>query len=102
MYRFGWLLVITQFALASYALRVICCQIGKDRRCPSQDRIMAIRAAYWMAIVIIAYGVAMAVTADKRYVFVVEWLYVGCIASTFVAALAIRILQGDGGNDDRR
>lgn len=102
MYRFGWLLVVTQAALASYALRVICRQIGRDRRCPSQDRIMAIRAAYWTAIVILAYGVAMAVMADKRYSFVSEWLYMGCIASSFVAALAIRILQGDGDGNDRR
>lgn len=102
MYRFGWLLVVAQVLLASYALRAICRQIGRDRRCPSRDRIMAIRAAYWMAIVIIAYGVAMALTADKRYSFVTEWLYVGCIASSFVAALAIRILQGDGAGNDRR
>ena len=102
MYRFGWLMILAQIALATYSLRVICVQIGRDRRCPSRDRIMAIRAAYWMAIVIIAYGVVMAVTADRRYSFVTEWLYVGCIASSFVAALAIRILQGDGGRDDRR
>lgn len=63
---------------------------------------MAIRAAYWTAIVILAYGVAMAVMADKRYSFVSEWLYMGCIASSFVAALAIRILRGDGDGNDRR
>ena len=87
--RIGWLVILTQVLLASYALRAICRQIGRDRRCPSRDRI-------------IAYGVAMALTADKRYSFVTEWLYVGCIASSFVAALAIRILQGDGAGNDRR
>jgi len=53
------------------------------------------------AVVVIAVGVTMAVTADKRYSFVTEWIYMGCIAASFVAALAIRILQGDG-HDDRR
>ena len=42
----------------------------------------------------------MAVTADKKYVFVTEWLYMGCMAASFVSALAIRTLQGDG--HDRR
>ena len=102
MYRFGWALVIAQMLLATYSLRVICRQVGRDRRCPSRDRIMAIRAAYWAAIVILAYGVAMALTADKRYSFVTEWIYMGCMAASFVSALAIRILQGDGGRDDRR
>ena len=74
MYRFGWLLIIVQMALATYSLRVICRQIGNDRRCPSSDRIMAIRAAYWAAIAILVYGVAMALTADKRYSFVTEWM----------------------------
>ena len=94
--------MIAQVVLATYSLRVICRQIGNDRRCPSRDRIMAIRAAYWMAIAIMVYGVAMVLTADKRYSFVTEWIYVGCIASSFVAALAIRILQGDRAEDDRR
>jgi hypothetical protein len=102
MYRFGWLLVVTQLALATYSLRVICRQIGRDRRCPSRDRIMAIRAAYWTAIAILVYGSVMALTADKRYSFVTEWIYMGCMASSFVSALAIRILRGDGGIDDRR
>jgi len=101
MYRFGWLLVVAQLGLATYALRTICAQIGRDRRCPSRDRIMAIRAAYWTAAVTIVVGIVMAVTADKRYTFVTEWIYMGCIAASFVAALAIRILQGDG-RDDRR
>lgn len=101
MYRFGWLMVLGQIALMTYALRTICAQIGRDRRCPSRDRIMAIRAAYWTAAVTIVVGIVMAVTADKRYTFVTEWIYMGCIAASFVAALAIRILQGDG-RDDRR
>ena len=100
MYRFGWVMTLVQIALATYSLRVICRQIGSDRRCPSRDRIMAIRAAYWAAISILAYGVVMALTADKRYSFVTEWIYMGCMAASFVSALAIRILQGDG--DDRR
>ena len=66
MYRFGWLMILAQLGLATYALRVICRRIGQDRRCPSPDRIRAIRAAYWMAIAILVYGVAMVLTADKR------------------------------------
>jgi len=100
MHRFGWLMVLGQIALMTYALRTICAQIGRDRRCPSRDRIIAIRVAYWTAAAVIAAGVVMAVTADKRYVFVTEWLYMGCMAASFVSALAIRILQGDG--HDRR
>lgn len=95
MHRFGWLMVMVQIALATYSLRAICVQVGRDRRCPSRDRIMAIRAAYWTAILALFVGVLMAVTADKRHVFVAEWIYMGCVASSFVAALAIRILQGD-------
>lgn len=100
MSRAGWLMMIAQVLLATYSLRVICRQIGRDRRCPSRDRIMAIRAAYWAAIAILAYGAAMALTADKRYVVVTEWVYLGCMVASFVSALAIRILQGDF--DDRR
>lgn len=100
MHRFGWLMVLAQIALATYSLRAICAQIGRDRRCPSRDRVMAIRAAYWAAIAALAVGVLMAATADKRYVFVAEWIYMGCMAASFVSALAIRILQGDG--HDRR
>lgn len=100
MHRFGWLLVMVQIALATYSLRAICVQIGRDRRCPSRDRIIAIRVAYWTAILALVVGVLMAVTADKKYVFVTEWLYMGCMAASFTAALAIRILQGDG--HDRR
>ena len=100
MHRFGWLLVMVQIALATYSLRAICVQIGRDRRCPSRDRIIAIRVAYWTAILAIVVGVLMAVTADKKYVFVTEWLYMGCMAASFVSALAIRTLQGDG--HDRR
>ena len=102
MYRFGWLLVLAQLALMTYSLRTICAQIGTDRRCPSRDRIIAIRVAYWTAAWVIAIGVVMAVTADKRYSFVTEWIYMGCIAASFVAALAIRTLRGEGGADDRR
>ena len=101
MHRFGWLLVLAQIALMTYSLRTICAQIGRDRRCPSRDRIIAIRVAYWTAVVVIAVGVTMAVTADKRYSFVTEWIYMGCIAASFVAALAIRILQGDRPHDRR-
>lgn len=100
MHRFGWLMVVVQIALATYSLRAICAQIGRDRRCPSRDRIIAIRVAYWTAILALVVGVLMAVTADKKYVFVTEWLYMGCMAASFVSALAIRILQGDG--HDRR
>lgn len=101
MHRFGWLLVMVQIALATYSLRAICVQIGRDRRCPSRDRIIAIRVAYWTAILAIVVGVLMAVTADKKYVFVTEWLYMGCMAASFTAALAIRILQGDRPHDRR-
>ena len=101
MHRFGWLLVMVQIALATYSLRAICVQIGRDRRCPSRDRIIAIRVAYWTAILALVVGVLMAVTADKKYVFVTEWLYMGCMAASFVAALAIRILQGDRPHDRR-
>ena len=101
MHRFGWLMVIAQVLLATYSLRAICAQIGRDRRCPSRDRIIAIRVAYWTAILAIVVGVLMAVTADKKYVFVTEWLYMGCMAASFTAALAIRILQGDRPHDRR-
>ena len=101
MHRFGWLLVMVQIALATYSLRAICVQIGRDRRCPSRDRIIAIRVAYWTAILALVVGVLMAVTADKKYVFVTEWLYMGCMAASFVSALAIRILQGDRPHDRR-
>ena len=101
MHRFGWLMVMVQIALATYSLRAICVQIGRDRRCPSRDRIIAIRVAYWTAILAIVVGVLMAVTADKKYVFVTEWLYMGCMAASFTAALAIRILQGDRPHDRR-
>jgi hypothetical protein len=101
MHRFGWLLVMVQIALATYSLRAICVQIGRDRRCPSRDRIIAIRVAYWTAILALVVGVLMAVTADKKYVFVTEWLYMGCMAASFTAALAIRILQGDRPHDRR-
>ena len=100
MHRFGWLMVIAQVLLATYSLRAICAQIGRDRRCPSRDRVMAIRAAYWTAMLALFVGVVMAVTADKKYVFVTEWLYMGCMAASFVSALAIRTLQGHG--HDRR
>ena len=99
--RIGWLVILTQVLLASYALRAICRQIGRDRRCPSRDRIIAIRVAYWTAILALVVGVLMAVTADKKYVFVTEWLYMGCMAASFTAALAIRILQGDRPHDRR-
>ena len=56
MHRFGWLLVMVQIALATYSLRAICVQIGRDRRCPSRDRIIAIRVAYWTAILAIVVG----------------------------------------------
>lgn len=102
MHRFGWLMVIVQVVLATYSLRAICVQIGRDRRCPSRDRIIAIRVAYWTALAILGYGLAMALTADRRYSFVTEWIYMGCMAASFVSALAIRILQGEGGTDDRR
>ena len=101
MHRFGWLMVMVQIALATYSLRAICVQIGRDRRCPSRDRIIAIRVAYWTAILALVVGVLMAVTADKKYVFVTEWLYMGCMAASFTAALAIRILQGDRPHDRR-
>ena len=101
MHRFGWLLVLAQIALMTYSLRTICQQVGQDRRCPSRDRIIAIRVAYWTAAAVIAAGVVMALTADKRYVFVTEWLYMGCMAASFVSALAIRILQGDRPHDRR-
>ena len=101
MHRFGWLMVMVQIARATYSLRAICVQIGRDRRCPSRDRIIAIRVAYWTAILAIVVGVLMAVTADKKYVFVTEWLYMGCMAASFTAALAIRILQGDRPHDRR-
>lgn len=100
MHRFGWLLVLAQIVLMTYSLRSVCAQIGRDRRCPSRDRVIAIRVAYWTAATVIAAGVVMALTADKRYVFVTEWLYMGCVAASFTAALAIRILRGDG--HDRR
>ena len=100
MHRFGWLLVLAQIVLMTYSLRAVCAQIGRDRRCPSRDRIIAIRVAYWTAMLALFVGVVMAVTADKKYVFVTEWLYMGCMAASFVSALAIRILQGDG--HDRR
>lgn len=89
-------LVLAQAALATYAMRVICRQIGRDRRCPSRDRIMAIRAAYWTATLTLAAGVVLWATQDRRYVITTDWLALGCIASSVVAALAIRILRGDG------
>ncbi len=101
MHRFGWLLVLAQIVLMTYSLRAVCAQIGRDRRCPSRDRVIAIRVAYWTAAAVIAAGVVMALTADKRYVFVTEWLYMGCVAASFTAALAIRILQGDRPHDRR-
>ena len=101
MHRFGWLLVLAQIVLMTYSLRSVCAQIGRDRRCPSRDRVIAIRVAYWTAATVIAAGVVMALTADKRYVFVTEWLYMGCVAASFTAALAIRILQGDRPHDRR-
>jgi len=94
--RIGWLVILTQVVLASYSLRAICWQIGRDRRCPSRDRIMAIRAAYWAAIVTLTVGVVLYATQDKRYVITTEWLHLGCIAASLVAALAIRTLRGDG------
>lgn len=100
--RIGWLLVIAQVVLASYSLRAICSQIGRDRRCPSRDRIMAIHAAYWTTIATMAVGAALWLTQDRRYVITTEWLHLGCIAASVVAALAIRTLQGDGGRGDRR
>jgi len=98
--RIGWLVIVMQVALASYALRAICSQIGRDRRCPSRDRIMAIRAAYWTAMATMAVGAALWLTQDRRYVITTEWLHLGCIAASVVAALAIRTLQGDGGRRD--
>lgn len=95
--RVGWMLIPVQFALMTYALRAVCWQIGRDRRCPSRDRIMALRGAYWCAVAIMAYALLMQWDADgRRFKVVMDYLYLGCVASSFTASLAIRILRGDG------
>ncbi len=94
------LLVIAQIGLAAYALRSVCAQIGRDRRCPSHNRVMALRAAYWSATGVMLYALIMWGTSDgHRYVIVMDWVAMGCLASSLVAALAIRMLQGDGDVD---
>lgn len=89
-------------ATATYAVHAICDQIEGDRRRPSQDRIMAVRAAYLFAVAATGYATLLWIGSDGvKFVIVREAFHLGCLASLLVAVLAIRILRGDHPNGRR-
>lgn len=92
-----WAILIANAALATYAVNAICQQVHADRRRPSPSRVAAVRGAYVFAVLLLGSAALLLIDADgRRFAIVREWVHFGGLASIFVAALAIRILRGDG------
>lgn len=95
-----WLLILSSAGLATYATNSLCEQCARDRRKPSADRLSAVRAAYLFAVILTGYGILLFLGSDgRRFAVVRDLLYLGALASLFVAALAIKVMRGGGRRD---
>ena len=95
-----WVILAANLSLATYSVNTICRAAQQDRRCPSPSRLAAIRAAYLFAVLVLGMAALLLIGAEGRRLAVVrEWVHFGCLASSFCAALAIRILRGEGWRD---
>lgn len=95
-----WVLIAWNAAVATYAIHTVCGQVLRDRRHPSPTRLMAMRGAYLIVIALMGYSAIMWLDSDgRKFVIVRESFHLACIASSFTAALAIRILRGDRPGD---
>lgn len=94
-----WILILANMLLMVYAVTVVCRRVT-DRRRVSRDRVLALRGAAALAIVLLSLAAMMYLGSDgRRYTIVRDMWHLGSIASAFAAALAIRVLHGDGPRD---
>jgi hypothetical protein len=91
-----WLMILANTVLMISAVRAVCNRVAADRRHPSPDQVLALRASMGFALAMLGVAVALYVTSDgRRFSIVRDWWHFCSITATFTAWLAIRILQGE-------
>lgn len=92
-----WILVLAQTGVMLYAVTVICRRAKWDRRCPSHDRVMAVRGAMIFALAVLAFALVLYLGSEgKRYTVVRDAWHLGLLAAALTTGIAIRVLAGDG------
>lgn len=94
-----WLNVLVHLAVMAYAVRAVCvrlreAQVGRDRRQPSRDHVLALQVGFAAtAIAAIAALIADATDGGKSYVYVRTMWELTTTMCVLVAALAVRVMQ---------
>ena len=94
-----WLNVLIHLAIMAYAVRAICVRlrdsrIGKDRRIPKADHVIALQVGFTVTMLMLALALmADATDGGKRYAYVrISWELVE-ILCVVVTGLSLRVLQ---------
>ena len=94
MKSLGWVLILSHAVLAYYAMRTACRAIRESGARDMHDHLMIMRSAFGAAVLLLSFGVVLYVaSSEQQYSVVMQFLYLGFIASAFCAGIAINLLK---------
>lgn len=95
---------IAHFGLLCYITSVVCVKArNQDRRCPPNNQIMALRAAYAISLVLLLAALVADIATGEAPLLLVKGMWnFAFIAVCFTSAIGVYILEGKGKRHDAR
>ena len=94
MKSLGWALILSHAGLAYYAMRTACRAIRESGTGDMHDHLMTMRSAFGAAVLLLSFGIVLYIaSSEQQYSVVMQFLYLGFIASAFCAGIAIKLLK---------